>query len=171
MKDISHYTRVQQKRLFWILGLLAYVPIMLKLILFFVDVSNINFPLTEQEVNLYLVLLLLFFSLMALIYIFFAVSGPFQIGVDPFFRRHGTTRTRSFRSSDVLASRRNVSRHLRSSRITMNIEDPKEKSKTPLVSHCEYCDEKVYLPYHCRRCNGIFCDLHRLPERHRCPFL
>jgi len=35
---------------------------------------------------------------------------------------------------------------------------------------CSYCFEKLIdIPYRCHRCGGIYCEEHRLPERHNCP--
>ena len=36
-------------------------------------------------------------------------------------------------------------------------------------SHCNYCLKPTPLPYRCYRCNGWYCESHRLPEQHNCP--
>jgi len=36
-------------------------------------------------------------------------------------------------------------------------------------SHCNYCLKPTPLPYRCYRCNGWYCEGHRLPEQHHCP--
>jgi very-short-patch-repair endonuclease len=37
------------------------------------------------------------------------------------------------------------------------------------MSLCKYCNSKIDgLPFNCKRCNNIYCDLHRLPENHIC---
>jgi len=36
-------------------------------------------------------------------------------------------------------------------------------------SHCNYCLEPTPLPYRCHRCEGWYCESHRLPEKHNCP--
>jgi hypothetical protein len=36
-------------------------------------------------------------------------------------------------------------------------------------SHCNYCLQPTPLPYHCSRCEGWYCQDHRLPEEHNCP--
>jgi len=36
-------------------------------------------------------------------------------------------------------------------------------------SHCNYCLTPIPLPYRCYRCEGWYCENHRLPEQHHCP--
>jgi len=36
-------------------------------------------------------------------------------------------------------------------------------------SFCNYCLKQTSLPYRCYRCNGWYCENHRLPEKHNCP--
>jgi predicted nucleic acid binding AN1-type Zn finger protein len=36
-------------------------------------------------------------------------------------------------------------------------------------SHCNYCLQPTPLPYQCSRCEGWYCQEHRLPEKHNCP--
>jgi len=36
-------------------------------------------------------------------------------------------------------------------------------------SHCNYCLQPTPLPYQCPRCEGWYCQDHRLPEEHNCP--
>jgi len=36
-------------------------------------------------------------------------------------------------------------------------------------SHCNYCLIPIPLPYRCYRCEGWYCESHRLPEQHLCP--
>lgn len=36
-------------------------------------------------------------------------------------------------------------------------------------SHCNYCLKPTPLPYRCYRCEGWYCESHRLPEEHNCP--
>jgi HEAT repeat protein len=44
---------------------------------------------------------------------------------------------------------------------------PEEKKKK--MTQCDYCNQKISgMPFTCRRCGGIFCDDHRLPESHNC---
>lgn len=39
------------------------------------------------------------------------------------------------------------------------------------MSKCFYCDNKIKnLPYRCKFCGMTFCEKHRLPENHDCPF-
>ena len=34
---------------------------------------------------------------------------------------------------------------------------------------CEFCEKSINgLPFKCKRCSGIFCDEHHLPEAHKC---
>lgn len=54
------------------------------------------------------------------------------------------------------------------------MKDENISSKKPNVVFptCQYCGVRIkVLPYRCRRCKGIFCDDHRLPEDHECPGL
>ena len=36
-------------------------------------------------------------------------------------------------------------------------------------SHCNFCLTPTFLPFECYRCNGWYCESHRLPEQHDCP--
>lgn len=36
------------------------------------------------------------------------------------------------------------------------------------MTKCRQCGNDVALAYRCRRCGGLFCDEHRLPENHSC---
>lgn len=36
-------------------------------------------------------------------------------------------------------------------------------------SYCNYCLKSTPLPYRCNRCEGWYCESHRLPEYHNCP--
>jgi len=36
-------------------------------------------------------------------------------------------------------------------------------------SQCNYCLTPIPLPYRCYRCEGWYCESHRLPEQHHCP--
>lgn len=36
-------------------------------------------------------------------------------------------------------------------------------------SHCNFCLKPTPLPHHCHRCEGWYCESHRLPEKHNCP--
>jgi len=36
------------------------------------------------------------------------------------------------------------------------------------MTKCRQCGNDVPLAYRCRRCGGLFCDEHRLPENHSC---
>ena len=36
-------------------------------------------------------------------------------------------------------------------------------------SHCNFCLKSTPMPYHCHRCEGWYCESHRLPEKHNCP--
>ena len=36
-------------------------------------------------------------------------------------------------------------------------------------SHCNYCLKPTPLPYRCHRCEGWYCEGHRIPEKHNCP--
>ncbi|MHA2009728.1 MAG: AN1-type zinc finger domain-containing protein [Promethearchaeota archaeon] len=39
------------------------------------------------------------------------------------------------------------------------------------MSICYFCNKKVEdIPYRCKFCGMIFCNTHRLPENHECPF-
>jgi len=46
-----------------------------------------------------------------------------------------------------------------------------ESSSHPIVGICAVCGKRVYLPYRCNYCGGIFCDDHILPPKHNCPGL
>jgi len=35
-------------------------------------------------------------------------------------------------------------------------------------SHCNFCLKPTPMPYHCHRCEGWYCESHRLPEKHNC---
>jgi uncharacterized protein len=39
------------------------------------------------------------------------------------------------------------------------------------MAQCDRCGAHENLPYRCRRCGGVFCARHRLPENHDCPGL
>jgi len=40
----------------------------------------------------------------------------------------------------------------------------------PTASFCHYCLEPVKeLLYRCKRCGGLYCSSHRIPEEHNCP--
>ena len=39
------------------------------------------------------------------------------------------------------------------------------------MATCDRCGRHENLPYNCRRCGGVFCGTHRLPENHDCPGL
>lgn len=40
------------------------------------------------------------------------------------------------------------------------------------MAYCDECNTRIDgLPFQCRRCGGIFCSKHRLPEDHHCPGL
>lgn len=43
-----------------------------------------------------------------------------------------------------------------------------KKSGPPMTGECDICGERTYLPYQCKKCLGIFCDKHHLPENHSC---
>jgi len=36
-------------------------------------------------------------------------------------------------------------------------------------SQCNYCLKPTPMPYRCYRCDGWYCETHRLPEQHNCP--
>lgn len=34
---------------------------------------------------------------------------------------------------------------------------------------CEFCEKSInFMPFKCKRCSGIFCEEHHLPEAHKC---
>ncbi|SCV02940.1 LAME_0H06436g1_1 [Lachancea meyersii CBS 8951] len=35
-------------------------------------------------------------------------------------------------------------------------------------THCSFCRQLDFLPFHCKYCNGDFCGAHRTPQKHRC---
>jgi hypothetical protein len=41
-------------------------------------------------------------------------------------------------------------------------------SNPPITGKCDICEEMTYLPFRCKKCLGIFCDKHHLPENHSC---
>lgn len=41
-------------------------------------------------------------------------------------------------------------------------------SASPLSSKCHSCGNHVTMPFRCKFCGLLFCDLHRLPESHDC---
>ena len=48
-------------------------------------------------------------------------------------------------------------------------ESPKEEIGQPdNAGKCDICGKRAYLPFECKRCYGIFCDVHHLPENHSC---
>ena len=44
------------------------------------------------------------------------------------------------------------------------------KPSTPASGVCNYCKKRVFLPYRCHRCQGLYCADHRFPETHDCLF-
>ncbi len=42
------------------------------------------------------------------------------------------------------------------------------KNGPPTTGECDICGERTYLPFQCKKCLGIFCDQHHLPENHSC---
>ncbi|MFX1567402.1 MAG: AN1-type zinc finger domain-containing protein [Promethearchaeota archaeon] len=39
------------------------------------------------------------------------------------------------------------------------------------MPNCFYCSISIrYIPYRCKYCGMVFCNKHRLPENHACPF-
>ncbi|SCW03531.1 LAFE_0G12530g1_1 [Lachancea fermentati] len=47
----------------------------------------------------------------------------------------------------------------------------KEVGMLDVGTHCKFCRQLDFLPFHCSRCNGDFCQLHRLKEDHHCRWL
>lgn len=43
-----------------------------------------------------------------------------------------------------------------------------KKGGPPITGECDICGERTYLPFQCKKCLGIFCDKHHLPENHSC---
>ncbi len=43
-----------------------------------------------------------------------------------------------------------------------------KKKGPPISGKCDFCGERTYLPFQCKRCMGIFCDKHHFPENHSC---
>ncbi|MHA1595445.1 MAG: AN1-type zinc finger domain-containing protein [Candidatus Baldrarchaeia archaeon] len=39
------------------------------------------------------------------------------------------------------------------------------------MPYCQYCGKEIVLPFVCKYCGGIFCEDHRLPEAHDCPYM
>ncbi len=39
------------------------------------------------------------------------------------------------------------------------------------MARCEFCGKTVSLPYRCNYCGKFFCDEHRLPPKHNCPYI
>ncbi|SCU95903.1 LANO_0E11804g1_1 [Lachancea nothofagi CBS 11611] len=35
-------------------------------------------------------------------------------------------------------------------------------------THCAFCRQLDFLPFHCKHCDGDFCGTHRTPQTHRC---
>ncbi len=44
----------------------------------------------------------------------------------------------------------------------------KGKETSPISGRCSFCGKKVVMPYKCKFCGEVFCDEHRLPEKHEC---
>jgi predicted nucleic acid binding AN1-type Zn finger protein len=34
---------------------------------------------------------------------------------------------------------------------------------------CRVCGKVEFMPWTCRYCGGVFCNKHRVPEKHNCP--
>lgn len=47
----------------------------------------------------------------------------------------------------------------------------KETGMLDVGTHCHYCRQIDFLPFHCNDCNQDFCSTHRLKESHHCPIL
>lgn len=47
----------------------------------------------------------------------------------------------------------------------------RRKKTAPIAGICYKCGKKVTMPYKCKFCGGLFCEKHRLPEKHACPGL
>ncbi len=45
-------------------------------------------------------------------------------------------------------------------------EAPNYGTSTPVSSLCGQCGKQTTMPFRCRRCGGLFCSEHRLPEAH-----
>ena len=43
-----------------------------------------------------------------------------------------------------------------------------EKKVAPITGKCTKCGQNVTMPFKCKYCGSLFCDDHRLPERHAC---
>ncbi len=171
MVDISYIPRERQKKIFWLLGILVYFPFVVKLVLVITGFDSSGFLLTATDIDFLLVLFMATVSLVVLIYLFYTVAGPFLAASHPSMPR----RSRSTKRWFGFDSRRSEGRTVPVSRMKPGKKSVSSSSsggsKTPLVAHCEFCDEKSYMPYICRRCGMVTCDEHRLPEKHRCPFI
>lgn len=170
MMDISYLSRNRQKQLFWALGLLTYLPLIVKLLIWLMGGNDIDFPLAMVDVDVLLVMFLIITSLGTTIYLFYLVAGPFLATRHSLMGRRPRPTREWFDSRPRNASSRIVRRPDSASR-SVDVIKPSETPKTPLVAHCEFCDAKTYMPYQCKFCNGVFCDDHRLPEKHRCPYV
>lgn len=47
----------------------------------------------------------------------------------------------------------------------------KETGMLDVGTHCHYCRQIDFLPFHCNDCNQDFCSDHRLKESHHCPII
>lgn len=47
----------------------------------------------------------------------------------------------------------------------------RETGMLEVGTHCGYCRQLDFLPFHCTYCNGDFCSTHRLKESHHCNWL
>jgi len=36
------------------------------------------------------------------------------------------------------------------------------------MPRCDYCGEPVFFPFECKYCGGSYCEVHRLPFKHKC---
>ncbi len=168
MMDIAYMPQERQKQLFWALGILMYFPLLIKLVIL---LANPEMPLAESDVNLLLAIFLAMISMGILVYLFYLVAGPFLAASGSLVARGRRKPARQWFGSDSRRAQARSARPSVSKPRTVDVIKPAVVSKTPIVAHCEFCDEKVYMPYKCRFCEGVFCDFHRLPEKHRCPFI
>ncbi|CCE63690.1 hypothetical protein TPHA_0F02080 [Tetrapisispora phaffii CBS 4417] len=47
----------------------------------------------------------------------------------------------------------------------------RETGMLDVGSHCQFCRQIDFLPFHCSYCNNDFCASHRFKDDHRCTWL
>lgn len=61
--------------------------------------------------------------------------------------------------------------HTHSNTYLMTAAVEKETGMLDVGTHCAFCRQMDFLPFHCKYCGGDFCASHRLKEAHHCSWL